>query len=150
MPLPGLQGMDHVGFTVPDIEQAHDFFVGLLGCEHVGSVAVQRWDDDWLRDHMNVGPGAEITAIRTYRSPAGSGFEVFEYAKARQRREQPRNDDVGGHHLAFRVADMGSAVAFLREQGITVLADPSAAGEGSWVYFLSPWGMQLELVSATA
>jgi glyoxylase I family protein len=143
--------MDHVGFTVPDIAQAHDFFVGLLGCEHVHSVAVERWDDDWLRRHMNVGPGAEITAIRTYRCPSGSAFEVFEYAAAGQRLEQPRNSDVGGHHLAFRVVDMDAAVAFLRERGIAVLGEPSASGEtGRWVYFLAPWGMQLELVSTAA
>jgi catechol-2,3-dioxygenase len=31
--LPGLRGIDHIGITVPDIEQASAFFVAVLGCE---------------------------------------------------------------------------------------------------------------------
>lgn len=31
--LPGLAGSDHVGFTVPDIENATRFFVDVIGCE---------------------------------------------------------------------------------------------------------------------
>ena len=30
--LPGLRGVDHIGITVPDIEQATAFFVDVLGC----------------------------------------------------------------------------------------------------------------------
>jgi catechol-2,3-dioxygenase len=30
--LPGLRGVDHIGITVPDIEQAIAFFVDVLGC----------------------------------------------------------------------------------------------------------------------
>ena len=31
--VPGLRGHDHTGITVPDIKQATDFFVGVLGCK---------------------------------------------------------------------------------------------------------------------
>ena len=31
--LPGLRGVDHIGITVPDMEQATAFFVDVLGCE---------------------------------------------------------------------------------------------------------------------
>lgn len=31
--LPGLRGADHIGFTVPDLEQAVQFFVEVIGCE---------------------------------------------------------------------------------------------------------------------
>ena len=31
--IPGLRGGDHVGVTVPDMEQAHAFFVDVLGCD---------------------------------------------------------------------------------------------------------------------
>ena len=30
--VPGLRGVDHIGITVPDIEQATAFFVDVLGC----------------------------------------------------------------------------------------------------------------------
>ena len=38
MALPGLRGTDHVGFTVPDLDVAHDFFTRILGCEFVYSL----------------------------------------------------------------------------------------------------------------
>ncbi|HRQ01184.1 MAG TPA: VOC family protein, partial [Terrimesophilobacter sp.] len=64
---------------------------------------------------------------------------------------QPRNSDIGGHHLAFYVDDLDAAVAYLQSKGIQVLGEPTVsrnASEGQrWVYFLSPWGMQFELVS---
>ena len=30
MGIPGLRGGDHVGITVPDMEQAHEFLTGVL------------------------------------------------------------------------------------------------------------------------
>src|SRR5215469_15600440 len=30
--LPGLRGVEHIGFTVPGLEQAPRFFVDILGC----------------------------------------------------------------------------------------------------------------------
>jgi hypothetical protein len=64
----------------------------------------------------------------------------------------PANADVGGHHLGFYVHDMTAAVAYLRSHCITVQGEPVTMQTGpsaglTWVYFLSPWGMQLELVS---
>ena len=31
--LPGMRGHDHTGITVPDMKQAVDFFVDVLGCQ---------------------------------------------------------------------------------------------------------------------
>src|SRR5215208_395383 len=33
MALPGLRGVEHIGITVPNMEQATAFFVDVLGCE---------------------------------------------------------------------------------------------------------------------
>ena len=65
---------------------------------------------------------------------------------------QPRNSDVGGHHLAFHVDDIGAAVTFLKWRGVRVLGDPTVrtagpSGGQTRVCFLAPWGMQVELVS---
>jgi len=81
----------------------------------------------------------------------GPNFEIFQWEPADGQAPQPRNSDIGGHHLAFYVDDLDAALAYLHEQGVRVLGEPTAsrnASEGQrWVYFLSPWGMQLELVS---
>ena len=44
MGIPGLRGGDHVGITVPDMEQAHEFLVDVLGCEFVYSLPEMRHD----------------------------------------------------------------------------------------------------------
>jgi hypothetical protein len=36
--LPGLRGVEHIGFTVPDIEEASRFFIDVIGCEQVYSL----------------------------------------------------------------------------------------------------------------
>jgi catechol 2,3-dioxygenase-like lactoylglutathione lyase family enzyme len=64
---------------------------------------------------------------------------------------QPRNSDIGGHHVAFYVNDLDAAVEHLKKNGVQVLGEPTSSkgpSEGQrWIYFLSPWGMQFELVS---
>lgn len=151
MPLPGLVGTDHIGFTVPDLEEAHDFFVRVLGCTHVYTLGPFRHADDWMAEHLNVHPRTVMRELRFYRCATGANFEVFEYQPADSPAPIPRNSDIGGHHIALYVADLDAAVAFLHAEGLRVLGEPTAsrnASEGQrWVYFLSPWGMQFELVS---
>ena len=59
---------------------------------------------------------------------------------------------VGGHHVGFYVTDLNAAVAHLRRNGVKVLGEPTLMNEGPsaglrWLYFVSPWGMTMELVS---
>lgn len=149
--LPGLRGIDHIGITVPDLDEAERFFVDVLGAERVYVLAGKRADDDWMRERMGVHPRTEVTEIRFYRLGNGSNLELFKYVSADGQAPQPRNSDIGGHHLALYVDDMDAAVAGLARHGITTMGPPTAsagASEGQrWVYFTSPWGMQFELVS---
>src|SRR3984957_11148019 len=149
--IPGLRGGDHVGITVPDLAQAHEFLVDVLGCRPVYSLPSMRHDDDWMLDHLNVDPSRVVNEIRFYRCGNGLNFEVFEYEPHEGQREAPRNSDIGGHHIAFYVDDMDAAVEYLRARGVRLLAGPVASKNASagqrWQYFLAPWGMQFELVS---
>jgi catechol 2,3-dioxygenase-like lactoylglutathione lyase family enzyme len=38
--LPGLRGTDHIGLTVPDLEQAITFFTDVIGCRLVARVVL--------------------------------------------------------------------------------------------------------------
>jgi catechol 2,3-dioxygenase-like lactoylglutathione lyase family enzyme len=153
--LPGLAGTDHVGFTVPDIEAATRFFVDVIGCKLVFEIGPFKSDDDWMQAQLGVDPRAVIRKLRMFRCKTGPSFEIFEYQLDGVTPISPRNSDVGGHHLAFYVEDVSAAVAYLKAQGITVQGEPTTMESGpskglTWVYFLSPWGMQLELVSYPA
>ena len=151
MGIPGLRGGDHIGITVPDMEQAHEFLVDVLGCEFVYALPEMRHDDDWMLEHLNVDPHRVVNEIRFYRCGFGLNFEVFEYERHDGQRDVPRNSDLGGHHVAFYVDDMDAAAAYLRSRGVRLLAGPVASRNASagqrWLYFLAPWGMQFELVS---
>lgn len=151
--IPGLCGTDHIGFTVPDLDQAVDFFVNVVGCRAFYSLGPFASDDDWMQVQLGVHPRAKITRMRLLRCANGSNFELFEYEAPDQNRDPPKNSDVGGHHLAFYVDDMDAAIAYLKGKGVRVQGEPVVMTDGptagqSWVYFLAPWGMQLELVSA--
>lgn len=151
MALPGLRRLDHIGFTVPDLDAAGAFLVDVLGCEYLYSLGPFAADDDWMAEHLHVHPRAVVRENRFYRCGDQAVFEVFDYQAPDQRTGLPRNSDLGGHHVALYVDDIDAAVTYLRGQGVTVLGDPTPSkgpAEGNrWVYFLSPWGMQFELVS---
>ena len=108
-------------------------------------------EGDWMLDHMNVDPRTVMRRLTFYRFGTGVNFEVFQYEPADEPQRQPLNSDIGGHHLGIYVDDLDAAVAYLRSEGVRVLGEPTAsknASEGQrWIYFLSPWGMQFELVS---
>jgi catechol 2,3-dioxygenase-like lactoylglutathione lyase family enzyme len=149
--LPGLTGLDHVGFTVPDLEAASKFLVDVLGCEYLYSLGPMRARGNWMLEHLNVDPNAEVPEIRMFRCGGRSIFEVFEYVAPDQNMVPPKNSDIGGHHVALYVDDLDVAVAYLRQRGMEVLGEPTEsvgphAGQ-RWVYFLAPWGLQFELVS---
>ncbi|MEV4530436.1 VOC family protein [Streptosporangium sp. NPDC049304] len=149
--LPGLVGLDHVGLTVPDIDQATEFLVDVLGCEYLYPLGAKSDDGDWMTTHLNVHPRARVDKLRFFRCGNQPVFEVFEYEAPDQAQTPPRNSDVGGHHLALYVEDIDAAADYLRSRGVTVLGGPTAsdgphAGQ-RWIYFLAPWGAQFELVS---
>lgn len=151
MPIPGMRGTDHIGFTVPDLDEAEDFLVGVLGAVPVYTLGAKRSDDDFMALQLGVHPRTAITEIRFYRLGNGSNLEVFQYDSADGQAPQPRNSDIGGHHLALYVDDMDAAVAYLHAQGVEVMGEPVVSAGASagqrWLYFRSPWGMQFELVS---
>ena len=155
-PLRGLRGLDHIGFTVPDLDAAHEFLVEVLGCEYMYQLGPFRSEAagpraNWMSTHLAVDDTTVMRRLRFFRCGRQAVFEVFEYEAADRRTEVPRNSDIGGHHVALYVDDLDGAVADLRSKGLEILGEPTASSgpsEGQrWVYFLAPWGMQFELVS---
>jgi catechol 2,3-dioxygenase-like lactoylglutathione lyase family enzyme len=152
MGLPGLSGVDHIGFTVPDLDQARAFLVDVLGCQYLYSLGpFEHAAGNWMADHLNVHPRTVMRRNSFFRCGNQAIFEVFSYEAPDQNTVPPRNSDVGGHHVALYVDDLDAAVDHLRGHGVQVQGEPTAssgAHEGQrWVYFLAPWGMQFELVS---
>lgn len=152
MAIPGLRGAEHIGITVPDLDSAMAFFTEVLGAKTLYEAGPFEAEDNWMAENLGVDPRARVPRLRMIRVGNGPAFEVFEYEAADQQQAPPRNSDIGGHHLAFYVDDIHLAVADLHQKGVTILGEPKEILDGpskglSWVYFLAPWGLQLELVS---
>lgn len=151
--IPGLRGVEHIGFTVPDLAEAASFFTDVIGCQPSYSLGpIADTEGDWMSRHLNVPARMRVRELRFFRCGFGPNFEIFEYDGTGRNPVPPRNCDVGGHHLAFYVDDFDAALAHLKQHGVRILGDPTVRLEGpsagqTWVYFLTPWGMQLELVS---
>jgi muconolactone delta-isomerase len=150
--VPGLTGTDHFGVTVPDVEQATRFFVEVIGCTPFYPLGPFRSDEDWMKTHLNVHPRAEVTKIQFLRCKNGINFELFEYKSPDQSCAMPKNSDIGGHHIAIYVEDFDKALAYLKSKSVRVLGEPTVRTAGpsagqTWIYFLTPWGMQMEMVS---
>src|SRR5690606_28095632 len=62
--VPGVRGIDHIGFTVPDIEQGVSFFRDVLGCQE--AMRFGPFSDDegtFMQDLVDVHPRAVIKQI---------------------------------------------------------------------------------------
>ena len=120
MALPGMTGVDHIGFTVPDLAQARTFLVDVLGCEYLYSLGpFVHEDSDWMAEHLNVHPRTVMRRNSFFRCGGQAIFEVFSYEAPDQNLVPPRNSDVGGHHVALYVDDLDAAVGLPARAGRT-------------------------------
>src|SRR5580658_6245844 len=150
--VPGLRGHDHTGITVPDIKQAADFFVNVLGCKEAMSFGPFSDDkSDFMHALLNVDPRAVIHQITLVRCGYGSDIELFQYSSPDQKNMTPKNSDIGGYHIAFYVDDIKAAKDYLDSKGVKTFfnlpVDQGPAAGQSIFYFLTPWGLQMEAIS---
>ena len=152
--IPGMRGVDHIALTVPDLEEATNFFVDVLGCEVYYSIGpFMDPAGNWMTENLDVHPRAEIPEIRILRCVNGAHFELLTFNSPDQNKTVSKFSDYNGHHTAFYVDDMEAAVAYLKSKGVRLLGPIKdgvgpEAGEGStFLHFQSPWGSMFELVS---
>ncbi|GAB2189247.1 VOC family protein [Sessilibacter sp. MAH2] len=151
--MPGMKGVQHIGFTVPSVDEAVTFFVDVIGCEAFHTIGpFGPFSDNWMTENLNVNKKAVIKVAQMVRCANGTNFEIFEYQSPDQKKEFVKNSDLGGNHIAFYVEDMDDAVKYLKSKGVRILGEPHLFTDTgmkglTWVYFLTPWGQQLEIVS---
>ena len=150
--IPGMRGHDHTGITVPDIKQATDFFVNVIGCKEAMSFGpFMDEKGDFMQQLLNVNPRAVIKQITLVRCGYGSDIELFQYTSPDQKNMTPKNSDIGGYHIAFYVDDIKAAKAYLDSKGVKTFfnlsVDKGPAAGQSIFYFLAPWGLQMEAIS---
>ncbi|WP_326984391.1 VOC family protein [Chryseobacterium sp. MYb264] len=147
----GILGIDHVGINVPNMNQAVNFFTDVLGFSAVTTLGPIPLDDAWKKsNHMQ--PKTGPVTIKMVKAGTGANIELFEYQDNKGSDQQPGGDDIGASHVAFYTNDISKSVEYLKSKGVQFLGEPflmpSGDTEGeSWVYFVTPWGSKMELVS---
>jgi catechol 2,3-dioxygenase-like lactoylglutathione lyase family enzyme len=151
--IPGMRGHDHTGITVPDMQQALDFFVGVVGCKQALQFGPISDDKGTLMtDLVGVDAKAKIDKVTMVRCGYGSNIEIFQYEAPDQRDLKARNSDIGAFHIALYVDDVAKAKAYLDSKGIATRMGPVPMNDGpiagqTIMYFQAPWGLQLEAIS---
>lgn len=144
----GLVGMDHVGITVPDIDEAVAWFDNVMGC--VAPLTFGPFSG--IQDLLDVDPQAVIHQITMVRCGRSANIELFDYSAPNQRTDFPKNSDWAGHHIAFYVTDIDAAVQYMVAHGAQKFLGPLPVTDGpaagqSINYFRTPFGTYIELIS---
>ena len=145
-----LVGLDHVGLTVPDINQAIEWYEDILGA--VAPLTFGPLEGAFLEGAVGVVSGTEIDQITMLRIGHSANIELFAYESPGQRQNEPRNSDWSGHHVAFYVTDIDAAVEYMDSRGAHRLFGPFTLTEGpaagqSINYFKTPWNSYIEFIS---
>ncbi|MBE7191110.1 VOC family protein [Gordonia polyisoprenivorans] len=147
------RAFDHIGFAVPDLDQAVDFFVDTFGFDVV--ITAGPYDDFGY-----VWPGEDAPEKGTLRQAnlvLGDSFnvELLEYTNRTAPelvQTAPRPADRGGWHLCMHVDDIHAASRELTARDDTESISEIIREEGDpmdgllWAYFRTSWGLVLELI----
>ena len=117
--------MDHVGITVPDINQAIEWFQDVMGAG--APLTFGPFSDPtgtFMHDLLGVDPRAVISQITMLRLGHSANIELFQYEAPDQLHTHPRNSDWSGHHIAFYVTDIDAAVEYMASKGVEKFLGP--------------------------
>jgi catechol 2,3-dioxygenase-like lactoylglutathione lyase family enzyme len=143
-----VRGIDHIGITVGDIDQALDFYQRLLEIRLIG-----RGEDD--SPQLETITGLAGARIRYAELDLGGGqiLELLEYLEPDGRPLDQRPCDPGASHLALAVDDVDGVWERLAESGVPVNSPPIEPGgyDEAWkgarcAYLSDPDGRTVELI----
>lgn len=142
--VPGIAGLHHVGFGVPDVEAAVALFTEVLGFTVVSRGGPLHSDTD---DHMTrvFGVHPRASARMAFVRRGTLTLELIHWDAPDQRTEPPVNSDIGAAHLALAVTDLPAALARLATVPGVRLFEPQTGG--TFAYIRLPWGMLVQLMA---
>ncbi len=154
--IPGARAIDHAGFTVPDLEQAVAFFTDVFGAAVLWRSAPFTADGRGPKAPagLNADPRA-LSRLAMLRLGPNLNVELMEYRIPGVSQKMPLASGLNVGHFAFDVDDINRAGDYLRSKKVQMLEGPRHNTEGpntgqdSW-FFLTQWGMTIELVQRPA
>jgi catechol 2,3-dioxygenase-like lactoylglutathione lyase family enzyme len=137
--IPGVTAIDHIAYNVPHLDEAIAFFVAALGCRML-SISTPRP----FQDHAD---SSVVAALLRYDDRLT--IELLEFHLPGQNTRQPTLTDTSGYHLALAVRDIDAAVNHLHALPGVQVGPVDAAPDGRRrVFFRTPWGMPMQLLTS--
>ena len=122
----GVRAIDHVGLTVPDIEEAARFFTAALGAEPLYEMAPSKpaTEENLRLEQAQLGtrPGTRWRRALMMRLGDGPCIELFDYEDP-NRRPAVTATDLGVQHFAIYVDDIGAVRDRMTVLGTHVVRD---------------------------
>src|SRR5262249_12419223 len=111
--MPTNRGIEHVSFTVADLQSASDFFEDVFGCQSIYTMGpFKDSKGPFMRMFANADVRSVVHRLRVLRSPF-LNVELFEATYPGQRTRWPDMLDIGGWHLAGYVDDIDAAIEYM-------------------------------------
>jgi catechol 2,3-dioxygenase-like lactoylglutathione lyase family enzyme len=139
--------VDHTGITVSCLNDALDFWVDVLGFQHLYTWKFE--NTPFIENLVGVkGAKMSLAMVEGY----GHRVELLEYqAPADRKIIRPRSCDVGSVHLGLYVDDLDIALARVAEAGWLPVAEPQTVEGGErdgmrLIYVRGPDGVTIEFI----
>ncbi|MCG7339504.1 VOC family protein [Staphylococcus sp. ACRSN] len=150
-----VKGINHVGLTVPNIDQATEFFKNAFGAK----IAYDglSYDDDprqgsEVERMLGLSQGSKIIKQRMIVIGNSANIEMFEI-KSNSQSEPLRLEDLGFNHISLFVENMDQAINDAVEAGAMPLSEKhdnskyEDSTNSSSVYLKTSWKLLIELQS---
>ncbi|MFW6056231.1 MAG: VOC family protein [Chloroflexota bacterium] len=143
-----ITAIQHISYTVSNINKALDFFVDKLGLE---ATPVREVSGE--RVEKIIGFKGLHMKISNVITPDNGNIELIEYVKPRGTMLELATCNTGVAHLAFTVDDVEKTYQDLLAKGVKFVSPPQWADAGAlkgWgiCYFRGPDGITMELMEA--
>jgi catechol 2,3-dioxygenase-like lactoylglutathione lyase family enzyme len=139
-----IHGIDHTALSVPDMDQAIEFYSGVLGFEvemNAGWPSGAKPLDDLV--------GLEDSASKVAMLRLGdTKLELFQYQNPEGKAQNPDRPvcDHGIIHLCLAVSGIEEEYERLKKVGVRFNSSPIDMGRECCVYGRDPFGNVLELI----
>ncbi len=143
-----LESMNHVSFTVSDLERSVRFYTETLGL----SLIDRALRDTGFSESVTGVEGAELD-IAYIQGPGDCNLELIQYLSPAGDRLPTSMHHVGRAHICFVVSDFSAALSALRAEGVHFASKgkcivPAGPNKGKGVvYFHDPDGYTIEFFS---
>jgi len=139
--------MNHMSFTVGDIERSVPFYRDLLGLSLVSLASRDRA----FSERVTGIPGAELRIA--YLQAPNAAVELIQYLSPAGLKLDTRTCNIGSAHVCFVVDDFDLLVGRLRNASVHFAGQPTTVPAGpnlgrQVLYFEDPDGNTIEIFSA--